>query len=111
MFLWLGRVTLDIIGLAGMHTLSFFCVLLTFNLLLGFDYDFSTLSQGGDVNELSSAFTAAFDTMNFTAMSVLRTWFPALGIFIVGVHATTAVDFLCPFLLKFSQTHPSVGNV
>ncbi|KDQ21004.1 hypothetical protein BOTBODRAFT_51026 [Botryobasidium botryosum FD-172 SS1] len=60
MFLWLSRVTLDIIGLAG------------------FDYPFNALSQTGEENALSAAFTAAFDTMNSTALSMVRLWMPAL---------------------------------
>ncbi|KAF8909014.1 cytochrome P450 [Gymnopilus junonius] len=57
--LWLGRTTLDVIGLAG------------------FDYAFNALKD--DSNELAVAFSTIFSTARkFRVMTILQAWFPFL---------------------------------
>ncbi|KAK7469446.1 hypothetical protein VKT23_003917 [Stygiomarasmius scandens] len=54
---WLGRATLDVIGLAG------------------FGYHFNSLSQSSD--ELADAFSIIFSTARkFRVMTILQVWFP-----------------------------------
>jgi len=57
--MWLGRATLDVIGLAG------------------FGYHFNSLTD--DDTELANAFRTIFSTARkFRAMTILQTWFPFL---------------------------------
>ncbi|KAJ1300945.1 hypothetical protein OPQ81_003371 [Rhizoctonia solani] len=57
---WLGRATLDIIGVAG------------------FDYHFNAL-DGNDEDELSKAFNKAFESgQNFNTLSILKAFVPIL---------------------------------
>ncbi|OCB84952.1 cytochrome P450 [Sanghuangporus baumii] len=59
---WLGRATLDVIGLAG------------------FGYAFNSLTD--ESNELALAFAAVFSTARkFRVMTILQAWFPILRIF------------------------------
>ncbi|EJC98034.1 cytochrome P450 [Fomitiporia mediterranea MF3/22] len=59
---WLGRATLDVIGLAG------------------FGYTFNSLTD--EYNELALAFAAVFTTARkFRVMTILQAWFPILRIF------------------------------
>ena len=60
---WLGRATLDIIGLAG------------------FGYAFNSLTD--ESNELALAFAAVFTTARkFRVMTILQAWFPILRGFV-----------------------------
>ncbi|KAJ3556986.1 hypothetical protein NM688_g1720 [Phlebia brevispora] len=59
--LWLGRTTLDVIGLAG------------------FNYKFDALNPNGKVNELNEAFTNIFSTaQNMQFLNLLQAFIPPL---------------------------------
>ncbi|KAK7048105.1 cytochrome P450 [Favolaschia claudopus] len=59
--MWLGRATLDAIGLAG------------------FGYRFNSLAQEDEDNELARAFGVIFSTARkFRVMTILQVWFPFL---------------------------------
>ena len=60
---WLGKITLDVIGLAG------------------FNYQLNSLHADGNANELSTALADMFDpsAMRLTAFSVIKVFFPIIG--------------------------------
>jgi hypothetical protein len=79
---WLSRMTLDVIGLAGMLSFSVACELyLTagYCFALGFNYKFNALSEGKERNELNQAFSKIFETnASVSIIPLLRGFFPAL---------------------------------
>lgn len=73
---WLGRATLDIIGLAG------------------FGYAFNSLTD--EANELALAFAAVFSTARkFRVMTILQAWFPILRGFVSWYFYLFASWLLC----------------
>ena len=59
---WLGKMTLDVIGLAGVSILSDCSArpLYRSNFFLGFDYQFEGLTNGPKENELNRALSTVF---------------------------------------------------
>ncbi len=79
---WLGRATLDVIGLAGTNKANFQTgLLMDVRCSLGFGYSFDSLT--GESNALAEAFAAIFATAStFRYMIILATWFPILRRFV-----------------------------
>lgn len=73
---WLGRATLDVIGLAGGRQLKVIIFIISC-LRLGFGYTFSSLTDSE--NELALAFGVIFSAARkFRAVNILQAWFPWL---------------------------------
>lgn len=80
-FAWLGRATLDIIGLAGTPILSLSYPSLDIRLypIAGFGYDFNALNLDEETNELSAAFSTLFKfSEGISMLAVLQIFVPVL---------------------------------
>jgi hypothetical protein len=79
--MWLGRATLDAIGLAGEILLVFKKKIRCSLVREGFGYHFNSLTD--DNNELAHAFGVIFSTARkFRVMTILQVWFPFLRRFV-----------------------------
>ncbi|KAF9485887.1 cytochrome P450 [Pholiota conissans] len=82
---WLGRATLDVIGLAG------------------FGYRFAALTD--DMDELARAFGVVFSTARrFRVMTILQVWFPVLRRFV------SISEIFCSLFLAISILFPTHSN-
>lgn len=73
---WLGRATLDIIGLAGKHKTSCTFVHRIDLGCQGFNYEFNAID--GASNELHEAFGAVFEAINPDIFAVIQILVPLL---------------------------------
>lgn len=83
---WLSKMTLDVIGLAGVWFPYLWPIRVDPNerfAWLGFSYKFDALSKDNKPNELNDAFATIFKSgSQLSALGALQAWFPIFRIFV-----------------------------